>query len=72
MNEIVNKELTPAEILDNQLMEKLKFWGIPGEFVIEDEAKGPLLAALNSKDIESVYIDKENGLCIDFSGDGYE
>jgi len=68
----LDKELTPAEILDNQLMEKLKFWGIPGEFVIEDEAKGPLLAALNSNDVERVYIDKENGLCIDFSGDGYE
>ena len=55
--------------IDEQLNEKLVQWNIPGEFIIEDEAKGPLLAALSSKDIERVYIDNENGLCIDFSGD---
>ena len=41
-------------------------------FIIEDEAKGPVLAALSSEDILSVYIDKEQGLCINFSGDGLD
>ena len=72
MNELTIKDFTPAEVLDNQLKEKLKLWGVPDNFIIEDEAKGPLLAALSADDIQSVYIDKENGLCINYSGDGYE
>ena len=72
MTELIIKDFTPAEILDNQLKEKLKFWGVPDNFIIEDEAKGMLLAALSADDILSVYIDNENGICIDYSGDGYE
>lgn len=72
MNELVTRELTNDELLDEKLKEKLKLWGVPGNFIIEDEAKGPLLAALSADDIVSVYIDKENGLCIDYSGDDYE
>ena len=72
MTELVIKELSNEELLDEKLKEKLKLWGVPGEFIIEDEAKGPLLAALSADDIQSVYIDKENGLCINYSGDGYE
>lgn len=72
MNELVTRELSNDELLDERLKEKLKLWGVPDNFFIEDEAKGPLLAALSSDDILSVYIDKENGLCIDFSGDGNE
>ena len=72
MNELVTKELSNEEILDEKLKEKLKLWGVPSNFIIEDEAKGPLLAALSADDIQSVYIDKENGLCINYSGDVYE
>lgn len=72
MSELVTKELSNEEILDEKLKEKLKLWGVPSNFIIEDEAKGPLLAALSADDIQSVYIDKENGLCINYSGDGYE
>jgi hypothetical protein len=69
MNEIATRELTNDEILDEKLKEKLKFWGVPSNFIIEDEAKGPLLAALSMDDVLSVYIDNENGLCINYSGD---
>jgi hypothetical protein len=72
MTELVVKELSNEEILDERLKEKLKLWGVPDNFIIEDEAKGPVLAALSADDIQSVYIDKENGLCINYSGDGYE
>ena len=58
------KEVT----IDAQIEDKLNSWGIYN-FVIEDEAKEHILTALNSKDIERVYIDNENGLCIDFFGD---
>lgn len=54
--------------IDAQIEDKLNSWGIYN-FIIEDEAKEHVLNALNSKDIERVYIDKENGLCIDFFGD---
>ena len=69
MNEIATRELTNDEILDEKLKEKLKFWGVPDNFIIEDEAKGALLAALSMDDVLSVYIDNENGLCINYSGD---
>ena len=72
MNELVVKELTNDEILDEKLKEKLKVWGVPDYFIIEDEAKGPVLAALSEDDVLSVYIDKENGLCINYSGDGLD
>ena len=72
MNELVVKELTNDEILDEKLKEKLKLWGVPDNFIIEDEAKGPILAALSEDDVLSVYIDNENGLCINYSGDGFD
>jgi|694.fasta_scaffold108894_7 hypothetical protein len=72
MNELVTRELTNDELLDERLKEKLKLWGVPDNYIIEDEVKGPVLAALSADDILSVYIDKENGLCINYSGDGYE
>ena len=71
-NELVTRELTNDELLDERLKEKLKLWGVPDNYIIEDEVKGPVLAALSADDILSVYIDKENGLCINYSGDGYE
>jgi hypothetical protein len=72
MNELVTREVTNDELLDERLKEKLKFWGVPDNFIIEDEAKGPILAALSEDDVLSVYIDKENGLCINYSGDGFD
>ena len=48
-----------------QLQEKLRQWGIPSDFYIEDEAKPVILMALSSENIAKVYIDDENGLCID-------
>jgi hypothetical protein len=53
-----------AEIA-KQLKDKLKYWGVPDDFYIEDEAKEFILTALSSEKISSVYIDKDNGLCID-------
>jgi len=71
MNEIVTKELTNEEILDNKLKERLHFWGVPKDFKVDDEVKGVVLSALSDDDILSVYIDEENGLCISYSGDGF-
>ena len=69
MNELVTREVTNDELLDERLKEKLKLWGVPDDFVVEDEAKGMILAALSDDDILSVYIDEENGLCVNYSGD---
>ena len=54
--------------IEEQLNEKLKFWGIEN-FEVEKEVHEIVLAALNAPDIVSVYIDDENGLCIDCSYD---
>jgi len=72
MYELVTRELTNEEILDNRLRAKLKYWGVSDDFKVEDEAKGFVLAALSEEDIMSVYIDNENGLCIGYTGDSPE
>lgn len=51
--------------ISKQLKEKLRHWGVPDDFYIEDEAKEFILTALSSEKISSVYIDDDNGLCID-------
>lgn len=52
--------------IDDQLKEKLEFWGITN-YEISNETKPELLRALSVPDIERVYIDEEsNNLCIDF------
>jgi hypothetical protein len=52
--------------IDDQLKEKLEFWGITN-YKVSNETKSELLLSLSMPDIERVYIDKEsNNLCIDF------
>lgn len=55
------------EEITKQLHEQLSHWGISlDNFYIEDEAKGHILTALTSDGVTGVYIDNENGLCIDY------
>jgi hypothetical protein len=68
-NKVAIKEFTNDELLNERLNEKLKLWGVPDNFIIEEEAKPMVLAALSADDVLSVYIDKEQGLCINYSGD---
>lgn len=55
--------------IDERIKELLEHFGVTDELVIDEEAKEHVLLALSSKDIAKVYIDTEQGLCIDFYGD---
>lgn len=53
--------------ITKQLNEQLSHWGISlDNFYIEDEAKRHILTALTSDSVTGVYIDEENGLCINY------
>lgn len=51
-----------------ELRELLKFWHIPEDFEIEEEAEEMLLNALKQDGINNVFIDEEGGLVIDYEG----
>jgi hypothetical protein len=55
--------------VDTEIRDELNRWNIPGDFVIEDEAKQMLLLALQQPNIAAVYLDEEKGLCIDLFDD---
>jgi len=52
--------------LDEQLVFWLKYYGIPDDFMIEEEAKETVLQALSATDVQRVWIDKDNALIIEF------
>ena len=60
----MNQELTNIEKIRSLLMA----YGVPSDFVIEEEAEGMILAALNQDDIADVRLDEEGGLIIEFYG----
>ena len=55
--------------IDDRIKELLLYYGVREAFEIEDEAKEHILNALSADDVARVYIDEENGLCIDCYGD---
>ena len=66
ISELVKESLS-KEAKTKQLNEQLSHWGISlDNFYIEDEAKRHILTALTSDSVTGVYIDEENGLCINY------
>ena len=55
--------------VDDKIKTLLLFFGITESVEIEEDAKEMILLALSQDDVEKVYIDKDNGLCIDYSGE---